>query len=252
MSRKIALITGANRGLGRSMALHLAKAGIGVIGTYRTHKEEADLLEREISRAGCKAVMLPLDVSRSSDFAGFRERVAESLADVFQQDSFDFLINNAGFGLQAPFATTSESQFDELVSVHLKAPFFLSQALLPLILDNGRILHVSSGTARHVVPGYAAYGPIKAAVEVLTMYMAKELGQRGIRVNVIAPGAVATDFSGGMLRDNPDIQKFVAGTVALGRVGQPDDIGTAVVSVLSDNFGWANGARIDLSGGQAL
>lgn len=252
MSQKIALITGANRGLGRSMAIHLAKAGVGIIGTYRTHKEEAEALEAEVEQAGGKAVLLPLDLSRMDEFERFKETVAKVLASRFGSDHFDFLVNNAGVGIQTPYAQTTESQFDELVSVHLKAPFFLTQTLLPLIADGGRVLHVSSGTAHHVVPGYAAYGPIKAGVEVLTMYMAKELGQRGIRVNVIAPGAVATDFSGGHLRDKPEIQKFVAGTVALGRVGQPDDIGAAVVSVLSENLGWMNGTRIDLSGGQAL
>lgn len=252
MPQKIALITGANRGLGRSMAIHLATAGVGIIGTYRTHKEEAHAVEAEITEAGGRAVLLPLNVSHSDEFPHFKETVTEVLASTFGSDHFDFLVNNAGVGIQASFAATTEGQFDELVSVHLKAPFFLTQILLPLIADDGRVLHVSSGTARHVVPGYAAYGPMKAAVEVLTMYMAKELGQRGIRVNVIAPGAVATDFSGGLLRDEPEIQKYVAGTVALGRVGQPDDIGTAVVSILSDNFGWVNGARIDLSGGQAL
>lgn len=252
MNSKIALITGANRGLGRSMALHLARAGVAVLGTYHSHKEEADALHSELSAAGVKSAFLPLNVAHASSFPAFKQAVAEVLREEFGADRLDFLINNAGFGIQAPFTSTSAEQFDQLVAVHLKAPFFLSQELLPIIADGGRILHVSSGTARHVVPGYAAYGPIKAAVETLTMYMAKELGQRGIRVNVIAPGAVATDFSGGHLRSNPDIQKFVAGTVALGRVAQPDDIGTAVAAILSDGFGWANGARIELSGGQAL
>lgn len=252
MTNKIALITGASRGLGRSMALHLARTGTGVIGTYRNHKDEADSLAEEIRELGGKAIMLPLEVDRSETFQTFKQALSSVLSESFDREHLDFLVNNAGMGIQSSFASTSEEHFDDLVRVHLKSPFFLTQTLLSLLEDGGRILNVSSGTARHVVPGYAAYGPIKAAVEVLTMYMAKELGERGIRVNAIAPGAVATDFSGGSVRDNPQVQQFVAGTVALGRVGQPDDIGAAVALILSDGFGWANGARIDLSGGQAL
>jgi NAD(P)-dependent dehydrogenase (short-subunit alcohol dehydrogenase family) len=252
MSNKLALITGANRGLGRSMALHLAKHDVAVIGTYRNHKDEADSLVAEIVSAGGKAAMLPLDVSRAADFPAFKTRLTEILVGSFGRNHLDFLVNNAGIGIQAAFSATTETQFDELIGIHLKGPFFLSQTLLSLIADGGRILNVSSGTAHHVVPGYAAYGPIKAAVEALTPYMAKELGERRIRVNVISPGAIASDFSGGAVRDNPQVNKFIASTVALGRVGLPEDVGAAVAAILSDNFGWVNGACIDVTGGQAL
>ncbi len=248
---KIALITGASRGLGRSMAVHLARAGVGVIGTYNRSKEEADRLIDELREAGVPAAALKLDVADSSTFASFVHEVRTTLGD-FGDDRVDYLVNNAGIGTYAPFAETTEEQFDELVRIQFKAPFFLTQALLPLLADGGRILNVSSGLARFTGPGYAAYAAAKGAIEVLTRYQAKELGERQIRVNVLVPGAIATDFGGGMVRDNAHVNQMVASQIALGHPGEADDIGAAVPAILSEGFGWANGTRIELSGGQNL
>lgn len=248
---RIALITGASRGLGRSMALHLAHAGVGVIGTYHRRKDEADRLVAELQQSGVPAAALQLDVGDSASFPPFAAAVSTTLA-TFGVARVDYLVNNAGVGVYASFATTSEEQFDELVRVHLKAPFFLTQTLLPLIADGGRVLNVSSGLARFTGPGYAAYAAAKGAVEVLTRYQAAELGERQIRVNVLVPGAIATDFDGGLVRDNLDVNAMLAGAITLGRVGTPDDIGSAVPAILSNGFGWANGTRIELSGGQSL
>jgi NAD(P)-dependent dehydrogenase (short-subunit alcohol dehydrogenase family) len=244
------LVTGASRGLGRNMALHLARRGAGVIGTYHRRRDEADSLVAEIEALGGKAVMLPLDVSDSATFTAFAASVRDALQRTFGRAHFGALVNNAGIGLHASFAETTEAQFDELMRVHLKAPFFLTQALLPLIAEGGRILNVSTGLARFTVPGYGAYAAMKGGIEVLTRYMAKELGERRIRVNVIAPGAIETDFGGGAVRDNPSVNQFIAATIPLGRAGLPDDIGGAVAAILSDGFAWANGTRIEVSGGQ--
>jgi NAD(P)-dependent dehydrogenase (short-subunit alcohol dehydrogenase family) len=249
---KIALITGASRGLGRSTAEHLSRAGWGVIGTYRTSKHEADTLQKDIEATGGSAVMLQLDTGLTATFAAFSDAVGTALHDTFGRDHLDALINNAGSSLNAPFAETTEEQFDEVVDNQLKGPFFLTQRMLPTIADHGHIVNISSGLARFSVPGYAVYAATKGAIEVLTRYQAKELGHRGIRVNVVAPGAIATDFEGGVVRDNPDANRGVADTIALGRVGLPDDIGAALTAVLSDRFAWANGSRIELSGGQNL
>ena len=248
---KIAVITGASRGLGRSMAQHLAQAGVGVIGTYHSRKDEAEAMVEEVQRYGVPAAALQLDVADSGSFSSFAEAVRATLSGV-GTDRFDYLVNNAGTGVHASFAETTEEQFDDLVRVQLKAPFFLTQALLPLIADGGRILNVSSGLARFTNPGYAAYAAMKGAVEVLTRYQAQELGARQIRVNVLVPGAIATDFGGGVVRDNEHVNAAVAGAIALGRVGEPADIGAAVPAILSDALGWANGSRIELSGGQTL
>jgi len=250
--RKTALITGASRGLGRSTALHLARAGIDVIGTYVAAKDAADSLVEEAQAAGSTAVMLPLDVADSSLFPAFVEQLQRTLREEFGREKIDFLVNNAGTSLHESFATTTEPQFDEIVNVHLKAPFFLTQALLPLLADGGRIVNISTGLVRITMPGSAAYAAAKGAVEVLTRYQAQELGSRGIRVNVVAPGAVATDFSGGMVRDNPQVGEMVRGATALGRLAEPDDIGAAVALLLADGFGWASGAKIELTGGQRL
>jgi NAD(P)-dependent dehydrogenase (short-subunit alcohol dehydrogenase family) len=249
-SGRIVLVTGASRGLGRNMALHLARQGAGVIGTYHRRRDEADSLVAEIEALGGKAVMLPLDVSNSATFTAFAAAVREALQQTFGRPTFDALVNNAGIGIHASFVETTEAQFDELVRVHLKAPLFLTQALLPSIADGGRVLNVSTGLARFTVPGYGAYAAMKGGVEVLTRYMAKELGERRIRVNVIAPGAIETDFGGGAVRDNKAVNQFVAATIPLGRAGLPDDIGAAVAAILSDGFAWANGTRIEISGGQ--
>jgi len=252
MTTKIALITGASRGLGRNMALHLAERGIGIVGTYRTGQSEAETLQREIEDRGGKAVMCRLDVADTGSFAQFGDTVSAVLHERFGRARFDHLVNNAGIGLHAPFSDTTEAQFDALVDAHLRAPLFLTQRLLPLIEDGGSILNVSSGFVRFTLPGYSVYAAVKAAVEVLTRYMAVELGERRIRVNTIAPGAIATDFMGGAVRDNEGVNAYVAQGIALGRVGQPDDIGRAVAAIISADLAWANGTSFDVSGGQLL
>jgi len=252
MTQPIALITGASRGLGRSMALHLARRGHDIIGTYRDRRAEADEVLRLVEAEGRRAVMLPLDVASSTQLSAFAETLRETLTQRFQRTLFDVLINNAGVGVHAAVADTTEAQFDELVAVHLKAPFFLTQRLLPLIADGGRILNVSTGLARFTIPGYGAYAAMKGGVEVLTRYMARELGARRITVNVIAPGAIETDFGGGAVRDVPAVNAMVAQMIPLGRVGQPDDVGAAVAALVSDAGGWINGQRIEVSGGQGV
>jgi len=252
MTKQIALITGASRGLGRSMALHLAKRGVAVIGTYRSGAAEADTLRQEIEALGGKAVMIALDVSVSASFPAFAKTVADTLKTEFGREQFDFLVNNAGHGLYAVLTDATEEQFDSLIDTHLRGPVFLTQKLLPLIADGGRILNVSSGFVRVTMAGYGLYAAAKAAIQTLTKFMAVELGARQIRVNAIAPGAIATDFFGGAVRDDEKVNAFVAQTIALGRVGQPDDIGGAVAAMLSDDMGWANGTTFDISGGQAI
>ncbi|WP_454831671.1 SDR family NAD(P)-dependent oxidoreductase [Pseudoxanthomonas wuyuanensis] len=247
----ITLVTGGSRGLGRSMALALARHGHDVILTYRSNRSEADAVVGQIVQQGRRAVALPLDVADSGTFAAFAESVRGTLAQ-WGRDSFDHLVNNAGIGVHAAFADTTPSQFDELVNVHLKGPFFLTQALLPLMADGGRIVNISSGLARFALPGYAAYAAMKGAMEVLTRYQAKELGARGIAANVVAPGAIETDFGGGAVRDNQQLNAFVASQTALGRVGLPDDIGGVVASLLSPDNRWINAQRIEASGGMFL
>ncbi|WP_168880033.1 SDR family NAD(P)-dependent oxidoreductase [Rhizobium sp. P28RR-XV] len=252
MTKQIALITGASRGLGRSMALHLAKRGVAIIGTYRSGAAEADTLRQEIEALGGKAAMIALDVSDSASFPAFAETIAETLKTRFGREQFDFLVNNAGQGLYALMIHATEEQFDSLIDTHLRGPVFLTQKLLPLIADGGRILNVSSGFVRITMAGYGLYAAAKAAIQTLTKFMAVELGARQIRVNTIAPGAIATDFGGGVVRDDANVNAYVAGTIALGRVGEPDDIGGAVAAILSDDMGWANGTTFDISGGQAI
>ncbi len=252
MTRKIALITGASRGLGKNAALHLAAQGIDIIGTYHSRSDEAQALVRQIEEVGGRAVMLQLDVGESATFAAFAEQVRTALTSHFERDSFDFLLNNAGMGIHASFAETSEEQFDQLMRVHLKGPFFLSQRLVPLLADGGRIVNVSSGLARFSLPGYAAYAVMKGGIEVLSRYQAKELGARGISVNTLAPGAIETDFGGGAVRDNAGLNAMVASNTALGRVGLPDDIGAAITLLFSEGAGWINGQRVEASGGMFL
>jgi NAD(P)-dependent dehydrogenase (short-subunit alcohol dehydrogenase family) len=246
---KIAIITGGSRGLGKSMSLRLAQKGHDVILTYNSKKAEADGVVAQIEKMGRKAAALQLDVSDHKSFNAFAENVKSALGNNWQRNDFDFLINNAGIGIQASFLGTTEEQFDQLMNIHLKGPFFLTQKLLPLIKDGGRIVNLSSGLARFALPGYAAYAAMKGAIEVLTRYMAKELGARRITVNVVAPGAIETDFGGGAVRDNKQINDFIASQTALGRVGLPDDIGGAVASLVSDDSGWINGQRVEVSGG---
>lgn len=252
MQTKIAIVTGASRGLGKSAALKLAEQGVGVILTYHHNAAAAEAVVAAIVGQGGRAAALPLDVGDSRTFAAFAGRVRQVLAEHWQRDSFDFLVNNAGIGIHASFAETSEAQFDELVNIQFKGVFFLTQQLLPLLADQGRIVNVSSGLTRFALPGYAAYAAMKGAVEVLTKYLAKELGSRGIAVNVVAPGAIETDFGGGVVRDNSQINAFIAGQTALGRVGLPDDIGGVVAALLSDHSGWINAQRIEASGGMFI
>lgn len=252
MSRKIALITGGSRGLGKSAALALARQGVDVIVTYHSKEGEALGVVAEITAKGGTAAALPLDVGKSATFDAFASSTHDVLAEKWQRDSFDFLVNNAGIGIHSSFAETTEAQFDQLVDIQLKGTFFLTQRLLPLIADGGRILNVSTGLTRFALPGFAAYAAMKGAVEVLTKYLAKELGPRGIRVNVIAPGAIETDFGGGMVRDSAQVNSFIAAQTALGRVGLPDDIGGVITSLLNDDSGWINAQRIEASGGMFI
>lgn len=248
----IALVTGASRGLGRSSALKLAETGVDVIVTYKGNESEANVVVGQIRELGRKAVALQLDVGDSKSFAGFADNVKAALADIWQRDRFDYLVNNAGVGAHANIADTTEAQFDLMFNVHLKGTFFLTQALLPLLGDGGRVVNVSSGLTRFSLPGYAAYAAMKGGVEVLTRYMALELGARGIAVNTLAPGAIETDFGGGAVRDNAQLNAMIAGQTALGRVGLPDDIGGAVASLLSGGNRWINAQRVEVSGGVAI
>jgi len=245
----IALVTGGSRGLGRNMAGHLAEKGHDLIITYNSKKAEADEVVAHVQGLGRKAVALQLDVSRQETFAAFAGAVKKVLQKMWGREDFDFLVNNAGIGIGASFMETTPEQFDLLMNIHLKAPFFLSQALVPFMKDGGRIVNVSSGLARFSFPGYAAYGTMKGGVEVLTRYMAKELGSRGIAVVVVAPGAIETDFGGGVVRDNKEVNASIASQTALGRVGLPDDIGGVVAALLSEDCRWINGQRIEASGG---
>lgn len=248
----ITLITGASRGLGRETALNVARRGGDVIATWRSNAGEADALVAEIAALGRKAVALQLDTADAASFPNFAERVREALRTTWQRETFDHLVNNAGHGHVAPIADTTQAQFDALVNVHFKGVFFLTQALLPLIADGGRIVNLSSGLTRFAFPGYAAYAAAKAAVEALTVYMAKELGPRGITANVVAPGAIETDFGGGAVRDNAELNQRLAGITALGRVGVPQDIGPMIAALLGESNRWVNAQRIEVSGGQAI
>jgi NAD(P)-dependent dehydrogenase (short-subunit alcohol dehydrogenase family) len=249
---KIAVVTGSSRGLGKSTALNLAKKGIDVIVTYHRNAEEAKNVVAEIEQLGAKAISLQLDAADIKTFDGFVRQLQQSLQDQWQTDRFDFLVNNAGMGVYASFAETTEAEFDQLMNVNVKGVFFLTQKLLPFMNNGGRIVNLSSGLARFALPGYAAYGMMKGAIEVLTRYLAKELGARQIAVNTVAPGAIETDFSGGAVRDNPELNQFLASQIALGRVGLPDDIGGAIASLLSEDNKWVNAQRIEVSGGQSI
>ncbi len=249
---KIALVTGSSRGLGRNTALALAKKGVDVIVTYRSSEAEANSVVSVIAELGGKAIALQLDTSDVKTFDRFAQQLKQVLQTTWQTEQFDFLVNNAGTGIHASFAETTEEEFDLMMNVHLKGVFFLTQKLLPLLKDGGRIVNLSSGLARFSSPGYAAYASMKGAIEVLTRYLAKELGHRQIAVNTIAPGAIETDFGGGAVRDNPEINKFIASQTALGRVGVPDDIGGAIAALLSEENRWVNAQRIEVSGGMFL
>ncbi|WP_025854729.1 SDR family NAD(P)-dependent oxidoreductase [Pseudomonas sp. CHM02] len=249
---KLAIVTGASRGLGRNTALSIARKGSDVIITYQRRAEDALAVVADIQALGRKAVALPLDTGNIASFAGFAEQLRGVLRDTWQRDSVDHLVNNAGHGDYALIEQTTEAQFDGLVNVHFKGVLFLTQALLPLIADGGRIVNLSSGLTRVSFPGYGAYAAVKAAVEVLSVYMAKEFGSRGIAVNTVAPGAIETDFGGGAVRDNPEVNKLFADMTALGRAGVPDDIGPMIAGLLSEDNRWVNAQRIEVSGGQGI
>jgi len=248
---RVAIVTGGSRGLGRNTVINLARRGVNSIFTYNSNRAEADKVVAAVSEAGAKAIALHLDTGNVSSFEAFASSVRTALAG-FGNERFDYLVNNAGISHHNSIEKTTEKELDSLYNVHFKGVFFLTQALLPLINDGGRIVNVSSGLTRFTLPGSAPYASMKGAVEVLTRYLSKELGARGIAVNTVAPGAIATDFSGGMVRDNPEVNKRVADMTALGRVGQPDDIGPMIASLLSEDNRWVNGQRIEASGGMAL
>lgn len=252
MNNKIALITGGSRGLGKSAALNLARSGVDVIVTYRQQQAEADAVVREMQALGVKAAALPLDQSNSQSFTHFAADLQGLLRNDWQREQLDILVNNAGVGIKASFAETTEAQFDQLMNIHFKGVFFLTQQLLPLIADGGRILNISTGLARFTSPGYAAYAAMKGAIETLTKYQAKELGARGISVNVLAPGATATDFGGGHLRDDEELRKYLSAQIAMGRVGEAEDIGGSIASLLTSDSNWITGQRIEASGGMFL
>lgn len=249
MTTKIALITGASRGLGKNAALALAKAGHDLVITYHSQADSAAAVVREIESLGRKAVALQLDTSNIAGFADFSQQLTTVLQRHWLRDHFDYLVNNAGTGMHTAISDTTAQQFDAMVNVHLKGVFFLTQTLLPQLNDGGAILNLSSGLARFSLPGYAAYAMMKGGIEVFSRYLALELGPRRVRVNTLAPGAIETDFGGGAVRDNAGLNQLIASQTALGRVGLPDDIGGAVVTLLSEQSGWINGQRIEASGG---
>ena len=249
MNYKIALVTGGSRGLGKSTVINLASKGVDSIFTYLSREDDATRVAADVEKLGGKAVALQLDAGNVSNFGDFSERVKKILHSHWQVNSFDFLVNNAGVGVNELFTETTEAQFDLLMNLHFKGVFFLTQTLLPLIKDGGRVVNVSSGLVRFSLPGHSAYAAMKGAIEVLTRYLANELGHRRIVVNSVAPGAIETDFGGGAVRDNEQLNKMIASQTALGRVGLPDDIGGMIASLLSEENRWINGQRIEVSGG---
>ena len=248
---KIALVTGSSRGLGKNIALHLARSGADVIVTYRTGKEEAEQVAAEIRDLGRKAATLPLDVAQTPTFGEFVKTMKSTLHSEWQRNDFDFLINNAGIGINKSIAETTEDDFDQLMNVHFKGVFFLTQKLLPFIKDGGRIVNTSSGLARFSNPGYSAYASMKGAIEVFTRYLASEVGIRQITANVVAPGIIETDFTGKALA-NDQVRELMASQIALGRVGVPDDIGGVVDFLCSEDGRWVNAQRLEASGGMRI
>jgi NAD(P)-dependent dehydrogenase (short-subunit alcohol dehydrogenase family) len=249
MTNKIALVTGGSRGLGKDMALSLARKGTDVILTYKTNKAEADEVVSEIKGMGRKSVALPFDQSDISSFDHFIGAVSSSLKENWNTGTLDFLINNAGIGATIPFVHVTEAAFDNLLNVNFKGVYFLTQKAVPLMNDGGAIVNLSSATTRFGFPGYSVYASTKGAIEVFTKYLGKELGERKIRVNVVAPGAIVTDFNNAGFKNNPQRQEYVAKATPLGRVGQADDIGSVVAFLCSEDARWINGQRIEVSGG---
>ncbi len=252
ISPKLALITGASRGLGRNTAISLARKGVDSIITYHSNHAEAEATVAAIAELGRTAVALQLDCGDVASFGDFVAQLRQVLREGWGQEHFDYLVNNAGTGHHAAFADTTEANFDRLVNIHFKGVYFLTQRLLPLIVDGGRIVNISSGLVRFALPGMSAYAAMKGAVEVLTRYLAKELGERGITANTVAPGAIETDFGGGRVRDDPETNRDIAAQTALGRVGVADDIGPMIAALLSDDNRWVNAQRIEVSGGAYL
>ncbi|MEP6951994.1 MAG: SDR family oxidoreductase [Ginsengibacter sp.] len=251
-TNKIALITGGSRGLGRNMAIRLAEQGHDVIITYNSNREAGDTVVAEIEANGARAVALQLDVSDFKTLPAFLQDVAGILQSKWDRDKFDFLINNAGIGATIPFEKVTENDFDKFMNVHFKSVYFLTQQSLPIMNDKGRIINISTGTTRFCAPGYSVYASMKGAIEVFTRYLAKEVGARGITANVLAPGPIETDFNNAAIRNNPERKTIMASQTALGRVGQPEDIGGIVAFLCSEDAGWISGQRIEASGGVNL
>ncbi|TGD59669.1 SDR family NAD(P)-dependent oxidoreductase [Flavobacterium humi] len=249
---KIALVTGGSRGLGKEMVLSLAKKGLDIILTYNSKKEEAEKVIGLVEALGQKAAAIQLNVGETKTFDAFFKEVSAVLSATFQTQTFDYLVNNAGIGIHVSYMETTEEQFDTLLNIQFKGTFFLTQRALPLMADGGGIVNISTGLARFSFPGFAAYAAMKGAIETLTKYQAKELGSRQIRANVVAPGAIETDFGGGAVRDNADMNKSIASATALGRVGLPDDIGSVVAFLCTEDAKWVNAQRIEVSGGMML
>jgi len=250
--RKIALVTGGSRGLGRDMAINIAKKGIDVVLTYHTNQSAAEAVVAEINSAGNKGYALQLDSSNTKSLDAFYHQLSDYLQSQYGRAHFDYLVNNAGTGIQTPFAETTEEQFDEMMNIHFKGVYFLTQQALPFMNDGGSIINVSSGLARFSFPGYSAYACMKGGIEVFTRYLAKELGSRGITANVVAPGAVATDFAGGSNKTNEQKRGLISNITALGRVGEPEDIGGIVAFLCTEDAHWINAQRIEASGGTLI
>jgi len=249
---KIALVTGGSRGLGKDMALRLAEKGIDVVLTYNSQLQDAQDVVAQLQQGGQKAATLQLNTGDIKSFASFAAQLQDVLQHTFDATHFDYLVNNAGMGGYAPIADVSEDFFDELLNVHFKGVYFLTQKMLPLMNDGGGIINVSSGLTRISVPGSSAYAAMKGAIEIFTRYLAKELGARGIKANTIAPGAIMTDFGGGHLRNDEQLKKFISSVTALGRPGVAEDIGGVVAFLCTEEARWVNGQRIELSGGMQL
>jgi NAD(P)-dependent dehydrogenase (short-subunit alcohol dehydrogenase family) len=252
IKNKIALVTGGSRGLGRNMALSIAKKGLDIVLTYNNNKEKANEVIKEIESLGQKAIAIQLNVTDFEKFKEFFDDVQHSIQSQFGADKIDYLINNAGIGIHTSFSETTEEQLDTLYNIQFKGTYLLTQNALKILNNGSGIINVSTGLTRFCLNGFSAYASMKGAIEIMTKYQAKELGERQIRANVIAPGAIETDFGGGVVRDNKDMNKFIASNTALGRVGLPDDIGSVVAFLCTEDAYWVNGQRIEISGGQSL
>jgi NAD(P)-dependent dehydrogenase (short-subunit alcohol dehydrogenase family) len=252
LTNKIVLVTGGSRGLGRNIALTLARNGADVLLTYRQQKAEGEAVAAEVEALGRKAALLQLDVSEVKQFDAFAQAAQAVLREKWQRPTFDFLVNNAGIDSAAPFAQMTEENFDRLYHVHFKGVYFLTQRLLPVIADGGGIVCTSTGLARFAIPGYSAYASMKGAIEVFTRYLAKELGPRRIRANTVAPGIIETDFTKEALEKHPGAREYMSSQIALGRIGVPDDIGGVVAFLCSEEGRWVNAQRLEASGGMFL